>query len=88
MHILDEPEAELSPSRQMAMISRMHDLIEEGCQFIIATHSPIIMSYPDAVIYEINNEIKAVKYEETEHYQVMKNFMNNTQGMLEILMSK
>jgi predicted ATPase len=88
VYILDEPEAALSPSRQMAMISRMHDLIEAGSQFIIATHSPIIMAYPDAVIYEINNEIRAVKYEETEHYQVMKNFINNTQGMLDILISK
>lgn len=88
VYILDEPEAALSPSRQMAMISRMHDLIEAGSQFIIATHSPIIMSYPDAVIYEINNEIKAVNYEETEHYQVMKSFINNTQGMLDILISK
>ena len=88
VYILDEPEAALSPSRQMAMISRMHDLIEAGSQFIIATHSPIIMAYPDAVIYEINNEIRSVKYEETEHYQVMKNFINNTQGMLDILMSK
>lgn len=88
LYILDEPEAALSPSRQMAMISRMHDLIKAGSQFIIATHSPIIMAYPDSIIYEINNEIKVVKYEETEHYQVMKSFINNTQGMLKILMSE
>ena len=88
LYILDEPEAALSPSRQMAMISRMHDLIKAGSQFIIATHSPIIMSYPDSVIYEINNEIKSVKYEKTEHYQIMKSFINNTEGMLSILMNK
>lgn len=88
LYILDEPEAALSPSRQMAMISRIHDLVKKGSQFIIATHSPIIMAYPDSTIYEINNEIKAVKYEETEHYQVMKSFINNTQGMLNILMSE
>jgi predicted ATPase len=87
LYILDEPEAALSPSRQMAMISRMHDLIKAGSQFIIATHSPIIMAYPDSIVYEIKNEIKAVKYEETEHYQVMKVFINNTQNMLNILMN-
>lgn len=87
LYILDEPEAALSPSRQMAMISRMHDLIKAGSQFIIATHSPIIMAYPDSIIYEIKNEIKAVKYEETENYQVMKSFINNTQNMLNILMN-
>jgi len=88
LYILDEPEAALSPSRQMSMLTRMHDLIEAGSQFIIATHSPIIMAYPDAVIYEINNGIHLVKYEETEHYQVMKGFINNTQGMLDILLNQ
>lgn len=88
LYILDEPEAALSPSRQMAMISRMHDLIKAGSQFIIATHSPIIMAYPDSIIYEIKNEIKAVKYEETEHYQVMKSFINNTESMLDILLNR
>lgn len=86
LYILDEPEAALSPSRQMSMITRMHDLIGKGSQFIIATHSPIIMAYPDATIYEIKNEIKHVNYEETEHYQVMKSFINNKQSMLDILM--
>ena len=86
LYILDEPEAALSPSRQMAMISRMHDLIKAGSQFIIATHSPIIMAYPDSIIYEMKNEINVVKYEETEQYQVMKSFINNTQNMLNILM--
>lgn len=86
IYILDEPEAALSPSRQMAMITRMHELVLKGCQFIIATHSPIIMAYPNSVIYEINNGLKEVKYEETEHYQVMSSFINNKQKMLDILM--
>lgn len=88
LYILDEPEAALSPSRQMAMISRMHDLVEQDSQFIIATHSPIIMAYPDSIIYEIKDEIKVVSYEETEHYQVVKSFLNNTEGMLNILFGK
>jgi predicted ATPase len=88
LYILDEPEAALSPSRQMSMISRINELVSKGSQFIIATHSPIIMAYPDSVIYEIKNGFKEVKYEETEHYQVMKTFLNNTQKMLNVLMEK
>lgn len=86
MYILDEPEAALSPSRQMSLISRMHELINLDSQFIIATHSPIIMAYPDATIYEIKDTIRRVKYEETEHYQVMRAFLKNTDGMLHELM--
>jgi predicted ATPase len=86
IYILDEPEAALSPSRQMAMLSRIHDLVNDNSQFIIATHSPIIMAYPDAAIYEIKEGINSVKYEETEHYQVTRGFLNNTDKMLDILM--
>jgi len=86
IYILDEPEAALSPTRQMTMISRINELVQEGSQFIIATHSPIIMAYPDAVIYEIKEGFQTVRYEETEHYQVSRNFLNNTQKMLDILM--
>ncbi|WP_330375487.1 AAA family ATPase [Inediibacterium massiliense] len=86
IYILDEPEAALSPTRQMTMISRMHQLVEQGSQFIIATHSPIIMAYPNAVIYEIKKGFQIVQYEETEHYIVMKDFLNHTQKMLDILM--
>jgi predicted ATPase len=88
LYILDEPEAALSPSRQMAMISRMHELVKNDSQFIIATHSPIIMAYPDAAIYEIQETISQVKYEETEHYQIMKSFLNNTESMMDILIGE
>lgn len=86
IYILDEPEAALSPSRQMSLITRMHDLIKEGSQFIIATHSPIIMAYPDAVIYQINEGFEQVRYEDTEHYQITRSFINSRQKMLDILM--
>ncbi|HEX7712710.1 MAG TPA: AAA family ATPase [Bacillota bacterium] len=86
LYILDEPEAALSPSRQMAILSRMHELVSQDSQFIIATHSPIIMAYPDAWIYQIREEIKLVKYEETENYRITKAFLNDTRKMLEILM--
>lgn len=86
IYILDEPEAALSPSRQMSMLSRMHELVGEGSQFIIATHSPIVMAYPDARIYQIDEGFEQVNYEDTEHYQVMHSFLNNTQKMLKILL--
>lgn len=86
IYILDEPEAALSPTRQMAMITRMHELVKQGAQFIIATHSPILMTYPEAFIYQAKDDLEIVKYEDTEHYQVMRTFMNNTQKMLDILM--
>ncbi|NTV90928.1 MAG: AAA family ATPase [Clostridiales bacterium] len=86
IYILDEPEAALSPSRQMAMITRIHELVGQDSQFIIATHSPIIMAYPDSAIYELHDGFTAVKYEETEHYQIMRTFLNNTQKMLDLLM--
>ena len=86
IYILDEPEAALSPSRQMSMLTRMHELVKEGSQFVIATHSPIIMAYPQAVIYQIKDGFEQIGYEETEHYQVMKSFLNNTQKMLNVLL--
>lgn len=86
VYILDEPEAALSPSRQMSLVSRIHELVNKDSQFIIATHSPIIMAYPDAYIYEIRDSLKRVKYEETEHYQVTRAFINNRDKMLKELM--
>ncbi|MDQ7095449.1 AAA family ATPase [Desulfosporosinus sp. PR] len=86
LYILDEPEAALSPTRQMSMLSIMHDLVGEGSQFIIATHSPIIMAYPQARIYEIKEGIEVVKYEDTEHYQVTRAFINNPKKMLRELL--
>ncbi len=86
IYILDEPEAALSPSRQMSMLSRMHELVCEGSQFIIATHSPIVMAYPESLIYQIREGFEKVSYEETEHYQVMSSFLNNREKMLSILL--
>lgn len=87
LYILDEPEAALSPSRQMAAISRIHDLVQQDSQFIIATHSPVIMAYPDATIFQLTGKgFDIVDYEETEHYMVTKEFLNNRKKMLRILM--
>ena len=78
LFILDEPEAALSPIRQMAVLSRLHQLVESGSQFIIATHSPILLSYPHATIFYIENgNLIKTRYEETKHYLITKDFFNN-----------
>lgn len=86
--ILDEPEAALSPLRQMTLISRIHQLALKGSQFIIATHSPIIMAYPNASIYEIREgNLQLVNYKDTESYKITSSFINNTNNMLDILLN-
>jgi predicted ATPase len=83
LYFLDEPEAALSPSRQMAALVRIHDLVREGSQFIIATHSPILMAYPDATILSVGEHgLAPVRYEETEHYALTRRFLNDSHGML------
>ncbi|WP_243524111.1 AAA family ATPase [Bacillus pseudomycoides] len=78
LYILDEPEAALSPMRQLSMLIRMHELAEQGSQFIIATHSPILMAYPDSTLYSLTQEgIHESTLEETEHYQTTKLFFDN-----------
>jgi predicted ATPase len=88
LYILDEPEAALSPTRQMAALRRIHELVSRGSQFVIATHSPILMAYPNASILLIDeDEIRAVAYTETEHFVVTRNFLNNHDAMLRSLLS-
>ena len=87
LYIMDEPEAALSPARQMAAISAIHQLVEEHSQFIIATHSPILLAYPRAKIYQFSETgIYEVAYEDTEHYAVTKNFLERHEQMMNILM--
>ena len=89
LYLLDEPEAALSPKRQLAVMTRIHDLVEEKSQFIIATHSPILMAYPDAFIYQFSAAgIERVAYEETEHYRITRDFLANPQRMLKILFER
>ena len=89
LYILDEPEAALSPQRQLAVLSRIHDLVLDDSQFIIATHSPILMAYPVAWIYQCGKGgITRVHYEDTEHYQVTRDFLLNPQRMLKVLLAR
>lgn len=81
LYILDEPEAALSPTRQMTLLCLIDELVKEGSQFIIATHSPILISYINGKILDLNNNFKEVKYEDTEIYQVYKMYLDNPYGM-------
>ena len=89
LYILDEPEAALSPSRQLALVRRMHDLVEDGSQLIVATHAPIVMAYPGATIYLLDGRgITMVAYEETEHVSLTKDFLSNRERYLARLFSE
>jgi predicted ATPase len=84
--LLDEPEAALSPQRQLSALARIHQLVSENSQFIIATHSPILMAYPDAWIYQFTPDgISKVEYKDTEHYQITRSFMMNPERMMKAL---
>ncbi len=86
LYLLDEPEAALSPARMMQLLCLIHDLIEKDSQFIIATHSPILMSYPDADIYELNEEgIRETTYKETDHYRITRDFIDKPEVMYRYL---
>ena len=83
---MDEPEAALSPSRQMALLTAIHNLVDDRSQFIISTHSPILMAYPDADIYELTEDaITLTPYEETEHYRITKQFLDSPERMIRYL---
>ncbi|MBG9942524.1 AAA family ATPase [Brevibacillus formosus] len=76
IYLLDEPEAALSPKRQIAFLYVMRDLVEEGAQFIIATHSPILLGYPGATILNFDESpVHEVNYRDTEHYQLTRRFL-------------
>lgn len=88
LYILDEPEAALSPTRQLALLARLHQLVGLRSQFIIATHSPMLMAYPNAFVYQITNHgIERVEFRDTEHFAVMKRFMNDPERQLKLLLS-
>ena len=89
LYILDEPEAALSPNRQLSFLARLHELVNQNSQFIIATHSPIILGYPDAWIYQTTpSGLERVEYEDTDHFQVTRNFLNRRQTFLDVLLAE
>ncbi len=87
LYLLDEPEAALSPQRLLSLLVAMHDLVERDSQFIIATHSPIVMAFPGAEIKLFDEDgIHSVNYRDTEHYQITRQFINDPERMLRLLL--
>lgn len=87
LYILDEPEAALSPQRQLAALARIHDLATDHSQFLIATHSPILMAYPNAWVYQFSAAgIERVEFKDTENFRIMKNFLEAPDRMLRQLL--
>jgi len=87
LYILDEPEAALSPNRLLSLIVEINSLVKKDSQFIIATHSPILMTFPNAQILEFSQDgIKSVKYQDTEHFRLTKTFLENPEKMLHYLL--
>ncbi|MEJ7931801.1 AAA family ATPase [Ramlibacter sp. AN1015] len=88
IYLLDEPEAALSPNRQLAALRAIHQLVEDASQFVIATHSPILLSYPHAKIIQFDGAgLTEVAFEDTEHYVVTKDFLNHHARRLDQLLA-
>jgi predicted ATPase len=88
LYLFDEPEAALSPGRQLAALSAIHQLVQDSSQFVIATHSPILLAYPNARIFLFDDSgVKETQYEETEHYVITRDFLNNYPRRLEQLLA-
>ena len=86
LYLLDEPEAALSPTRMMSLLVLMRNLVKKHSQFIIATHSPILMAYPGACIYQLSQDgIDRVAYRDTEHYQLTRRFLEAPERMIDLL---
>lgn len=89
LYLFDEPEAALSPNRQLAALALIGDLVKKNSQFIIATHSPILLAYPNAEIYQFEEAgIKEVEYEQTEQFLTTRNFLNNYKSSAEKIINE
>jgi predicted ATPase len=88
LYLLDEPEAALSPARQLAALAAIHRLVQDGSQFIIATHSPILLAYPNAQILQFGIDgISEIDYEDTGSFAVTKDFLSNYPRRIEQLLA-
>ena len=89
IYLLDEPEAALSPSRQMTLMVLMNELLGKNSQFVIATHSPMLMTFPGAQVMELTeDDIRTVPYDQTGHFQLTKRFLNYPEKMLDVLLGE
>ena len=88
LYFFDEPEAALSPQRQLTLLMQIHRFAKKGAQFLIVTHSPILLGIPDADIYCFDDgSIHLCEYEETDSFQVTEMFINNRQRLLDRLLA-
>ena len=88
LYLMDEPEAGVSPTRQMEMMILIDNLVKGGSQFIICTHSPILLSYPNATIYQINDGVlEKIQYRDTEIFNLYEGFINNSEAYLHRLLN-
>ena len=89
LFFLDEPEAALSPQRQLSLLIELYRCAKEGSQFFIVTHSPILLGLPDAQILTFDKgQVHPCRYEETDSYQITKSFMSNRDGMLKVMLEE
>ena len=89
LYILDEPEAALSPQKLLSLMVAIDELVDRNSQFIISTHSPILMAYPNAFIFQFDQTgIQQVRYQETEHYKITKQFIDQPERMIRYLLGK
>lgn len=89
LYVLDEPEAAMSPTGCLALVRRFHDLVDEGSQFVIATHSPIIMAFPGALIYVLAaSGPQRTTWNDLNHVKVMQEFLNHPDSVLRELLSE
>lgn len=86
LYLLDEPEAALSPARLMTLLVHIRRLVARRSQFVIATHSPILMAYPGACVYQLSEEgVRRVDYRDTDHYRLTRRFLEAPERMLALL---
>ena len=91
LFLLDEPQAALSPQRQLAFLVLIHDVLHKrkDAQFILATHSPVLLGFPDAQIISFDEEkLQKIKYEDTVPMQIVRRFVNNREDFLQELFQK
>ena len=89
LYIMDEPEAALSPQRQLTLLIHLVKMAQKGAQFVIVTHSPILLAIPDADIFSFDEgSIRQIRYEDTESYQITKMFLDNREYMLKRLLAE
>ena len=89
LYILDEPEAALSPAGIIRLMQNLYELANSDSQFIIATHSPMLLTFPDAEIYQIQDDgIFSVPFQETNHYRITVRFLQNPQSAVNDILGR